>query len=100
MFGPAHALRSSYLFLSSVDSIFPTTSSGHAAVIHSVSAASAGAIATLATHPFDVIKVCSSMFDFPFGLGRLIIFCRRPKYKYALKTDITDSGAQYAQFGR
>ncbi|KAH0586977.1 Solute carrier family 25 member 38 like protein [Termitomyces sp. J132] len=37
-------------------SIFPTTSSGHAAVIHSSSAASAGAIATLATHPFDVIK--------------------------------------------
>jgi solute carrier family 25 protein 38 len=26
-------------------------------VIHGLSAASAGAIATLATHPFDVIKV-------------------------------------------
>ncbi|KAG6878348.1 hypothetical protein C0993_008106 [Termitomyces sp. T159_Od127] len=56
-------------------SIFPTTSSGHAAAIHSFSAASAGAIATLATHPFDVIK-------------------------YVLKTGITDSGAQYEQFGR
>ncbi|KAG6915464.1 hypothetical protein DXG01_011331, partial [Tephrocybe rancida] len=37
-------------------SVFPTTSGGHAAAIHGVSAASAGAIATLATHPFDVIK--------------------------------------------
>ncbi|KAG6864388.1 hypothetical protein C0991_009993 [Blastosporella zonata] len=37
-------------------SLFPTTSSAHAAAIHSISAASAGAIATLATHPFDVIK--------------------------------------------
>ncbi|KAG6830954.1 hypothetical protein H0H92_013665 [Tricholoma furcatifolium] len=36
--------------------VFPSTSGGHAAAIHSVSAASAGAIATLATHPFDVIK--------------------------------------------
>ncbi|KAG2130472.1 solute carrier family 25 member 38 [Suillus bovinus] len=32
----------------------------HAAGIHSFSAASAGAIATMATHPFDVIKVISS----------------------------------------
>ncbi|KAF8075889.1 solute carrier family 25 member 38 [Lyophyllum atratum] len=37
-------------------SIVPTTTNGHAAAIHSISAASAGAIATLATHPFDVIK--------------------------------------------
>ncbi|KAF5371954.1 hypothetical protein D9615_008068 [Tricholomella constricta] len=36
--------------------IFPTTSNAHSAAIHSISAASAGAIATLATHPFDVIK--------------------------------------------
>jgi hypothetical protein len=32
----------------------------YAAGIHSFSAASAGAIATMATHPFDVIKVISS----------------------------------------
>ncbi|PPQ71233.1 hypothetical protein CVT25_004539 [Psilocybe cyanescens] len=36
--------------------LMPATSNSHAALIHSVSAASAGAIATLATHPFDVIK--------------------------------------------
>ncbi|RDB15461.1 Solute carrier family 25 member 38 [Hypsizygus marmoreus] len=36
--------------------ILPATSNSHAAGIHSFSAASAGAIATLATHPFDVIK--------------------------------------------
>ncbi|KDR74533.1 hypothetical protein GALMADRAFT_99629 [Galerina marginata CBS 339.88] len=36
--------------------LMPATSSSHAALIHSMSAASAGAIATLATHPFDVIK--------------------------------------------
>jgi solute carrier family 25 protein 38 len=32
----------------------------YAAGIHSFSAASAGAIATMATHPFDVVKVISS----------------------------------------
>jgi hypothetical protein len=31
----------------------------HSAGIHSLSAASAGAIATMTTHPFDVIKVCN-----------------------------------------
>ncbi|KAF9480807.1 solute carrier family 25 member 38 [Pholiota conissans] len=36
--------------------LVPATSSSEAALIHSMSAASAGAIATLATHPFDVIK--------------------------------------------
>jgi solute carrier family 25 protein 38 len=37
--------------------LFPPKSNGEATVIHGLSAASAGAIATLATHPFDVIKV-------------------------------------------
>ncbi|KAF8171814.1 solute carrier family 25 member 38 [Pholiota molesta] len=36
--------------------LVPASSSSEAALLHSVSAASAGAIATLATHPFDVIK--------------------------------------------
>jgi len=36
--------------------LFPPKSNGEATVIHGLSAASAGAIATLATHPFDVIK--------------------------------------------
>ena len=37
--------------------LIPPKSNGEATVIHGLSAASAGAIATLATHPFDVIKV-------------------------------------------
>ncbi|KAF9550330.1 solute carrier family 25 member 38 [Agrocybe pediades] len=36
--------------------LMPAASISHAAAIHGFSAASAGAIATLATHPFDVIK--------------------------------------------
>lgn len=37
--------------------IVPPTSNTQSTVIHTVSAASAGAIATMVTHPFDVIKV-------------------------------------------
>ncbi|KII96077.1 hypothetical protein PLICRDRAFT_98507 [Plicaturopsis crispa FD-325 SS-3] len=37
-------------------SLLPSSSNAHSAGIHSFSAASAGAIATMATHPFDVIK--------------------------------------------
>ncbi|KAF8164917.1 mitochondrial carrier [Crassisporium funariophilum] len=36
--------------------LLPPTSGSEATLIHGLSAASAGAIATLATHPFDVIK--------------------------------------------
>jgi len=36
--------------------LLPPTSNTHSTGIHSFSAASAGAIATMATHPFDVIK--------------------------------------------
>ncbi|KAJ7179598.1 solute carrier family 25 member 38 [Mycena filopes] len=36
--------------------IFPPTSDAQSTLMHTASAASAGAIATLATHPFDVIK--------------------------------------------
>lgn len=36
--------------------VAPPTSQTQATIVHSLSAASAGAIATLATHPFDVIK--------------------------------------------
>jgi solute carrier family 25 protein 38 len=38
-------------------SVMASTSLAHSAAIHTLSAASAGAIATMATHPFDVIKV-------------------------------------------
>lgn len=37
----------------------------YSAGIHSFSAGSAGAIATMATHPFDVIKVISFRFSLP-----------------------------------
>ncbi|GLB33301.1 putative mitochondrial carrier [Lyophyllum shimeji] len=37
-------------------SIIPATSNGQATVVHTIAAASAGAIGTFATHPFDVIK--------------------------------------------
>ncbi|KAK1230709.1 hypothetical protein PQX77_006195 [Marasmius sp. AFHP31] len=36
--------------------VVPPNSKGESTVIHSVSAAGAGALATMATHPFDVIK--------------------------------------------
>ncbi|EEB96246.1 hypothetical protein MPER_04648 [Moniliophthora perniciosa FA553] len=36
--------------------IVPPNSNGQLTAVHSVSAASAGALATIATHPFDVIK--------------------------------------------
>ena len=38
--------------------LLPSDSPLQATGVHSFSAASAGAIATMATHPFDVIKVC------------------------------------------
>ena len=47
----------------------PPSSGVHSAVVHSFSAAAAGAIGTLATHPFDVIKV------FSFFTLHLVAFC-------------------------
>lgn len=35
------------------------------ALLHSLSAASAGTVATLTTHPFDVIKVCLAFSSSP-----------------------------------
>ena len=37
----------------------PPSSGAGSAVVHSFSAAAAGAVGTLVTHPFDVIKVSS-----------------------------------------
>jgi len=37
-------------------SVMPSASHAHSTAIHTLSAASAGAIATMATHPFDVVK--------------------------------------------
>ena len=53
--GDPSVLISVLLFIMS-DSAFPSTSQAHATMHHSISAASAGSIATLITHPFDVIK--------------------------------------------
>lgn len=39
------------------DRLLPPSSGMNLAVAHSVSAAAAGAIATMVTHPFDVVKV-------------------------------------------
>jgi solute carrier family 25 protein 38 len=49
----------------------PPTSASHSTVIHSVSAASAGAIATMLTQPFDVIKVSSSKPPHPIMVLRV-----------------------------
>ena len=82
--------------------LFPPKSNGEATVIHGLSAASAGAIATLATHPFDVIKVgCFCLY-----LSRLIwwrfwnCFFFRPKCRYAPKIGITAFSGLYIQYGR
>ena len=42
--------------------IFPAVSVGQASTIHCMSAASAGAVSTMLTHPFDVIKVAFTIF--------------------------------------
>lgn len=74
--------------------IVPSTSQAHAAALHSISAASAGAIATLITHPFDVIKAC------PFETHALFSssICR-PKFKSVQKTVTTASSGLYQPFG-
>jgi solute carrier family 25 protein 38 len=48
--------------------LLPPTSNAYSTAIHCFSAASAGAIATTATHPFDVIKVLFSPFPSPCPL--------------------------------
>lgn len=44
------------VFYESIKRDFPLE--WNSTIVHSTSAATAGALATLATHPFDVIKVC------------------------------------------
>ena len=41
--------------------LLPTESPAQATIVHSFAGASAGAIATMATHPFDVVKVCATV---------------------------------------
>ena len=45
------------LYIVRTGKLLPSNSSVQAASVHSFSAAASGAIATLITHPFDVIKV-------------------------------------------
>ena len=69
----SHFLRSMHsTYYISLAYLIPPKSNGEATVIHGLSAASAGAIATLATHPFDVIKV--GCFWLPFSPYLMAIF--------------------------
>lgn len=45
---------------SAVASLAKPISSAQSGLVHGLSAASAGALATLVTHPLDVVKVCSA----------------------------------------
>ena len=93
-----HSMHSTYYI--SLAYLIPPKSNGEATVIHGLSAASAGAIATLATHPFDVIKVV--VFDYLSHLiwWRFLNRFFRPKCKYALKIGITAFLGPYIQYGR
>lgn len=60
--------------------LLPSTSDAYSAGIHGFSAAAAGAIATMATHPFDVIKVHDPLQS----KVMVLTLCRR-RYKYGVK---------------
>lgn len=60
------------------------------AALHSCSAAAAGTIATLATHPFDVIKV----LPFLPSIVLALITPNRPECKFELNTNIMASSKQ------
>ncbi len=54
---PAHAPRNIAESVS-IATMIPPSSATLSAGIHSGAAAAAGGIATIVTHPFDVVKVC------------------------------------------
>jgi hypothetical protein len=69
-------------------------------MIHVLSAASAGAIATLATHPFDVIKVGCFLNTFlSLSDGDFWIAFYRPKCRYAPKIGIMAFSGPSIQYG-
>ena len=49
-----------YAWLTAIAILAKPISSAQSGLVHGLSAASAGALATLATHPLDVVKVCSA----------------------------------------
>ena len=95
----SHSPLDLFLIHFSLAYLIPPKSNGEATVIHGLSAASAGAIATLATHPFDVIKVgrflLSSRVVANFGS-----FFYRPKCRYAPKIAIMAFSGLSIQYGR
>lgn len=76
--------------------LVPPTSSFVSAGVHSFSAAAAGAIATMATHPFDVIKVREK--DYWGWMNTK--GTSRPKYRFETKNGIKGSSRLPAPFGR
>jgi len=69
----------------------------YSAGIHSFSAASAGAIATMATHPFDVIKVISFKFSLPSKISDGIV---RRRCRFVQKIDTAALPRLSSGFGR
>jgi hypothetical protein len=88
---PPFCVRACDFELSEIDPypayLAPPTSASHSTVIHSISAGSAGAIATMITQPFDVIKA-SHLILLSYHASK--ISCRQ-KYRSVRKTDTKDS---------
>lgn len=71
-------------------SILPPSSPLTSAMLHSCSGAAAGTVATLATHPFDVIKVLHFFFSF----FRALTAPNRPECKFEQNKNIMASPEQ------
>ena len=66
----------------------PSRSVWSSTVIHTTSAASAGLVSTMITHPFDVIKVCrppQHLYIHIYGIFELINFLQNP-YVFCIST--------------
>lgn len=71
-----------HMFLKNAAYLVPPSSNGHSTIIHGFSAASAGAIATMVTHPFDVIKVSNYFFALlPFGGPHVLLLIDCPIWR-------------------
>jgi hypothetical protein len=70
--------------------LIPQTTQAEATAIHGLSAAAAGTVATLITHPFDVIKVLD--LHCPPNVRRRLSNFVRPKFKFAPKTNTAACG--------
>lgn len=66
----------------------PSRSVWSSTIIHTTSAASAGLVSTMITHPFDVIKVCrppQHLYIHIYGIFELINFSQNP-YVFCIST--------------